>query len=184
MGCNFYLSSNNNKLSSTDLSAHSINNTVYVSKEKITQIVVTCAGYALNKNIADAKPVITTEGVEIKSYEWYDNSGNKLTSGTFAADTQYRLEVFLDVKDDYTAEGLEKSSVTVMGKTPSYFDNPLENPSQGDMRIYDYPAMLSDNSGASITITYDANGGTGTMAPSIMVPGNWTTGLKKCVNMV
>ena len=171
VGCNFYLSSNN-KLSSTDLSAYSINNTVYVSKEKITQIVVTCAGYALNKNIADAKPVITTEGVEIKSYEWYDNSGNKLTSGTFAADTQYRLEVFLDVKDDYTAEGLEKSSVTVMGKTPSYFDNPLENPSQGDMRIYDYPAMLSDNSGASITITYDANGGTGTMAPSVLTKEN------------
>ncbi|MBO5179325.1 MAG: hypothetical protein J6B87_03165, partial [Clostridia bacterium] len=127
--------------------------------QPITAIDVTCPGYIIGGNIANAVPTTATQGVTITYYEWQENdNGSKLESGTFAADTQYRLAVYLKVNDGYTAENLEKANVKIDGKETSHFTNPcLGNDAQiGDMKIYHYPDMLSQK----YTVTYDLNGGT------------------------
>ena len=119
--------------------------TIPEQDQPITAIVVSCSGYVVGGNIAEAVPTTSSTGVTIASYEWQDNNGTKLTSGTFAADTQYRLRVFLNVADGYTANSLEKANVKINGTETTYFTNPCAgvDAQYGDMMIYHYPARLT-----------------------------------------
>ena len=73
-------------------------------------------GYVLGGSIADAVPTTATDGITISAYEWQDDSKTALTDGTFAADTQYRLQVFLKVEEGYTADSLEEANVKIDGE--------------------------------------------------------------------
>ena len=149
--------------------------------QPITAIVISCSGYVVGGNIAEAVPTTSSTGVTIASYEWQDNNGTKLTSGTFAADAQYRLRVFLNVADGYTANSLEKANVKINGTETTYFTNPCigVDAQYGDMMIYHYPARLTAPQPTEYMVSYNANGGSGTMVGD-MVEENGKFTLKNC----
>ena len=119
----------------------------------VTSVSVTCPGYKLGGNIADAVPTTTTAGVTISNYEWLDNNGNKLTGGTFAADTQYRVSVYLKAKDGYSIAGLTKANAKFNGKETTYFYNPTSGDASrlGQAQLYHYPDTLSVPVSAYVT---------------------------------
>ena len=149
--------------------------------QPITAIVISCSGYVVGGNIVEAVPTTSSTGVTIASYEWQDNNGTKLTSGTFAADAQYRLRVFLNVADGYTANSLEKANVKINGTETTYFTNPCigVDAQYGDMMIYHYPARLTAPQPTEYMVSYNANGGSGTMVGD-MVEENGKFTLKNC----
>jgi len=124
--------------------------------QPITEINVTTSGYEVDGNIASSEITTTTEGVTIASYEWQDNEGNKLESGSFEANTQYRLQVYLNINDGYKADELVKTNVKIDGTETTYFTNPCNGveAEKGDMKIYHYPSQLPEEYSITL-IAYD-----------------------------
>ena len=166
---------------SSNMTAQAVWENIPQQDQPITAIVISCSGYVVGGNIAEAVPTTSSTGVTIASYEWQDNNGTKLTSGTFAADTQYRLRVFLNVADGYTANSLEKANVKINGTETTYFTNPCTgvDAQYGDMMIYHYPARLTAPQPTEYMVSYNANGGSGTMVGD-MVEENGKFTLENC----
>ena len=166
---------------SSNMTAQAVWENIPQQDQPITAVDISCSGYVVGGNIADAVPATSSAGVAIASYEWQDNNGTKLTSGTFAADTQYRLKVFLNVTDGYTANSLEKANVKINGTETTYITNPCVgvDAQYGDMMIYHYPARLTVPQPNEYMVSYNANGGSGTMVGDV-VAENGTFTLEKC----
>ena len=132
-------------VSGSDLTETTEELTVEEELLSITAIDLSCPGYVLGGSIADAVPTTATDGITISAYEWQDDSETALTDGTFAADTQYRLQVFVKVEDGYTADSLEEANVKIDGEEAAYFTNPCtgEDALKGDMEIIHEPAKLA-----------------------------------------
>ena len=166
---------------SSDRTAQAVWEDIPQQDQPVTGIDISCPGYVVSGSIANAVPTTSSAGVSIASYQWQDNNGTQLTSGTFAADTQYRLQVFLNVADGYTADNLLKSNVKINGIETTYFTNPCAgiDAQQGDMKVYHYPARLSSPQPNEYMVSYQANGGSGTMTGD-MVEENGKFTLENC----
>ncbi|MBQ3534415.1 MAG: InlB B-repeat-containing protein [Clostridia bacterium] len=166
---------------SSNMTAQAVWENIPQQDQPITAVDISCSGYVVGGNIAEAAPATSSTGVAIASYEWQDNDGTKLTSGTFAADTQYRLKVFLNVTDGYTANSLEKANVKINGAETTYITNPCVgvDAQHGDIMIYHYPARLTAPQPNEYMVSYNANGGSGTMTGDV-VEENGTFTLENC----
>ncbi len=129
------------------------------NKTNVNSVEIVCSGYELGLNIADAVPVTETAGVIISGYNWFDEDGNLLSEGTFEADTQYRVLVYLKAAKGYTLEALEQANVTFDGTNTTYFTNPCYGVDAeiGQAKIYHYPAELVKEK-VFHTVSFEMNG--------------------------
>ena len=98
-------------------------------------------------------------------YSWYDfDAGTEMTAlDTFVAGTQYQVRIHFTANTGYE---IESASYTING-TPNYasFDTAEQ---RGMNFVATAPAVTT------YTVTYDANGGTGSMADATGVSGEYT----------
>ena len=98
-------------------------------------------------------------------YAWYDfDAGTEMTAlDTFVAGTQYQVRIHFTANTGYE---IESASYTING-TPNYasFDTAEQ---RGMNFVATAPAVTT------YTVTYDANGGTGSMADATGVSGEYT----------
>ena len=110
-----------------------------VTKE-ITELPITVTGYALGAKVGDIKAStdqmrVTINKVTIKQRNASGGWDDLASDATIQANTQYAVEIFVNVKPEYTCTGLTKDKVTVNGKEASVFENPSTQ-SGGDMRVF------------------------------------------------
>ena len=94
---------------------------------KVTTLPITVTGYKADAKIADAAVTTTEPGIKLSYFQFMEkDSAGAWTSapltGTFKADTEYRVEVYFNklLGCDYT--GLKKENVTVNGVEADAFE--------------------------------------------------------------
>ena len=94
---------------------------------KVTTLPITVTGYKADAKIADAVVTTTEPGIKLSYFQFMEkDSAGAWTSapltGTFKADTEYRVEVYFNklLGCDYT--GLKKENVTVNGVEADAFE--------------------------------------------------------------
>ena len=97
------------------------------SETNVTTLPITVTGYKAGAKVADAKVTTTEPGIKLSYFRFMEkNSAGDWTSapltGTFKADTEYRVEVYFNklLGCDYT--GLKKENVTVNGVEADAFE--------------------------------------------------------------
>ena len=97
------------------------------SETNVTTLPITVTGYKAGANVADAKVTTTEPGIKLALFRFMEkDSAGKWTevplTGTFKADTEYRVEVYFNklLGCDYT--GLKKENVTVNGVEADAFE--------------------------------------------------------------
>ena len=94
---------------------------------KVTTLPITVTGYKADAKIADAAVTTTEPGIKLSYFRFMekDSAGDWTSApltGTFKADTEYRVEVYFNklLGCDYT--GLKKENVTVNGVEADAFE--------------------------------------------------------------
>ena len=94
---------------------------------KVTTLPITVTGYKAGANVKDARVTTTEPGIDLSYFRFMEkNSAGDWTSapltGTFKADTEYRVEAYFNklLGCDYT--GLKKENVTVNGVEADAFE--------------------------------------------------------------
>ena len=94
---------------------------------KVTTLPLTMTGYKADAKIADAAVTTTEPGIKLSYFQFMekDSAGDWTSApltGTFKADTEYRVEVYFNklLGCDYT--GLKKENVTVNGVEADAFE--------------------------------------------------------------
>jgi hypothetical protein len=94
---------------------------------KVTTLPITVTGYKADAKIADAAVTTTEPGIKLSYFQFMekDSAGDWTSApltGTFKADTEYRVEVYFNklLGCDYT--GLKKENVTVNGVEADAFE--------------------------------------------------------------
>ena len=94
---------------------------------KVTTLPITVTGYKADAKIADAAVTTTEPGIKLSYFQFMENDSAGAwtpasTTGTFKADTEYRVEVYFNklLGCDYT--GLKKENVTVNGVEADAFE--------------------------------------------------------------
>ena len=97
------------------------------NETKVTTLPITVTGYKADAKIADATVTTTEPGIKLSYFQFMEKgSAGDWTSapltGTFKADTEYRVEVYFNklLGCDYT--GLKKENVTVNGVEADAFE--------------------------------------------------------------
>ena len=97
------------------------------SETKVTTLPITVTGYKAGANVADAKVTTTEPGIKLSYFQFMekDSAGDWTSApltGTFKADTEYRVEAYFNklLGCDYT--GLKKENVTVNGVEADAFE--------------------------------------------------------------
>ena len=97
------------------------------NETKVTSLPITVTGYKAGANVADAKVTTTEPGIKLSYFQFMekDSAGDWTSApltGTFKADTEYRVEVYFNklLGCDYT--GLKKENVTVNGVEADAFE--------------------------------------------------------------
>ena len=97
------------------------------SETKVTTLPITVTGYKADAKIADAAVTTTEPGIKLSYFRFMEkDSAGEWTSapltGTFKADTEYRVEAYFNklLGCDYT--GLKKENVTVNGVEADAFE--------------------------------------------------------------
>ena len=97
------------------------------SETKVTTLPITVTGYKAGANVADATVTTTEPGIKLSYFQFMekDSAGDWTSApltGTFKADTEYRVEVYFNklLGCDYT--GLKKENVTVNGVEADAFE--------------------------------------------------------------
>ena len=97
------------------------------SETNVTTLPITVTGYKAGAKVADAAVTTTEPGIKLSYFRFMEkNSAGDWTSapltGTFKADTEYRVEVYFNklLGCDYT--GLKKENVTVNGVEADAFE--------------------------------------------------------------
>ena len=97
------------------------------SETKVTTLPITVTGYKADAKIADAAVTTTEPGIKLSYFQFMekDSAGDWTSApltGTFKADTEYRVEVYFNklLGCDYT--GLKKENVTVNGVEADAFE--------------------------------------------------------------
>ena len=93
----------------------------------VTALPITVTGYKAGAKVADAKVTTTEPGIKLSYFQFMekDSAGDWTSApltGTFKADTEYRVEVYFNklLGCDYT--GLKKENVTVNGVEADAFE--------------------------------------------------------------
>lgn len=93
----------------------------------VTTLPITVTGYKAGAKVADAKVTTTEPGIKLSHFQFMekDSAGDWTSApltGTFKADTEYRVEVYFNklLGCDYT--GLKKENVTVNGVEADAFE--------------------------------------------------------------
>lgn len=97
------------------------------NETKVTTLPITVTGYKAGAKIADATVTTTEPGIKLSYFQFMekDSAGDWTSApltGTFKADTEYRVEVYFNklLGCDYT--GLKKENVTVNGVEADAFE--------------------------------------------------------------
>ena len=97
------------------------------SETNVTTLPITVTGYKADAKIADAAVTTTEPGIKLSYFQFMekDSAGDWTSApltGTFKADTEYRVEVYFNklLGCDYT--GLKKENVTVNGVEADAFE--------------------------------------------------------------
>ena len=97
------------------------------NETKVTTLPITVTGYKADAKIADAAVTTTEPGIKLSYFQFMekDSAGDWTSApltGTFEADTEYRVEVYFNklLGCDYT--GLKKENVTVNGVEADAFE--------------------------------------------------------------
>lgn len=97
------------------------------NETKVTTLPITVTGYKADAKIADAAVTTTEPGIKLSYFQFMEkDSAGEWTSapltGTFKADTEYRVEAYFNklLGCDYT--GLKKENVTVNGVEADAFE--------------------------------------------------------------
>ena len=97
------------------------------NETKVTTLPITVTGYKADAKIADAAVTTTEPGIKLSYFHFMekDSAGDWTSApltGTFKADTEYRVEVYFNklLGCDYT--GLKKENVTVNGVEADAFE--------------------------------------------------------------
>ena len=97
------------------------------NETKVTTLPITVTGYKADAKIADAAVTTTEPGIKLSYFQFMekDSAGDWTSApltGTFKADTEYRVEVYFNklLGCDYT--GLKKENVTVNGVEADAFE--------------------------------------------------------------
>lgn len=103
------------------------NTYIPASETKVTSLPITVTGYKAGANVKDARVTTTEPGIDLSYFRFMEkNSDGTWTpaplTGTFKADTEYRVEVYFNklLGCDYT--GLKKENVTVNGVEADAFE--------------------------------------------------------------
>ena len=137
----------------------------------------TLNGYELGKKVVDVKPVISTSGVTWNGENeycgayvvWqgeYENTPSLIpadSTAAFAADTQYWLSVSFKAVDGYdisdlamAIENIKLNGVAAVGSSANMKDGSI----QADFKLN----KLTESTPTEYTISFDVNGGNGTIA--------------------
>lgn len=97
------------------------------SETNVTTLPITVTGYKAGAKVADAAVTTTEPGIELSYFRFMEkNSAGDWTSapptGTFKADTEYRVEVYFNKIPGCNYAGLEKENVTVNGVEADIFE--------------------------------------------------------------
>lgn len=97
------------------------------NETKVTSLPITVTGYKADAKVADATVTTTEPGIKLSYFQFMekDSAGDWTSApltGTFKADTEYRVEVYFNklLGCDYT--GLKKENVTVNGVEADAFE--------------------------------------------------------------
>ena len=141
----------------------------------VDAVVFTLSGYELGEKVVDVKPVISTSGViwdgenEYRgAYAvWqgeYDNIPSLIpadSTAAFAADTQYWLSVSFKADDGYDISALTIENIKLNGVAAAGISKTTEDGSiQADFKLN----KLTESTPTEYTISFDVNGGNGTIA--------------------
>ena len=90
------------------------------SETKVTTLPITVTGYKADAKIADAAVTTTEPGIKLSYIQFMekDSAGDWTSApltGTFKADTEYRVEVYFNKLRGCDYTGLKKENVTVNG---------------------------------------------------------------------
>ena len=144
-------------------------------KTAVTEVNFTLNGYELGKKVVDVKPVISTSGViwdgeneYCGAYAvWqgeYDNIPSLIpadSTAAFAADTQYWLSVSFKADDGYDISALTIGNIKLNGVAAAGISKTTEDGSiQADFKLN----KLTESTPTEYTISFDVNGGNGTIA--------------------
>ena len=110
------------------------------NETKVTSLPITVTGYKADAKVADATVTTTEPGIKLSYFQFMEKeSAGDWTSapltGTFKADTEYRVEVYFNklLGCDYT--GLTGDSVTVNGVTAHAFETTWSGSHNEDYRV-------------------------------------------------
>ena len=141
----------------------------------IDAVDFTLNGYELGKKVVDVKPVISTSGVTWNGENeycgayavWqgeYENTPSLIpadSTATFAADTQYWLSVSCKVDDSYDISALTIENIKLNGVAAAGIGVNMKDGSiQADFKLN----KLTESTPTEYTISFDVNGGNGTIA--------------------
>ncbi len=141
----------------------------------IDAVDFTLNGYELGKKVVDVKPVISTSGVTWNGENeycgayavWqgeYENTPSLIpadSTAAFAADTQYWLSVSCKVDDSYDISALTIENIKLNGVAAAGIGVNIKDGSiQADFKLN----KLTESTPTEYTISFDVNGGNGTIA--------------------
>lgn len=106
----------------------------------VTALPITVTGYKAGAKVADAKVTTTEPGIKLTYFRFMEkNSDGTWTAAslteTFKANTDYKVEVYLNGIPGCDYNGLEKENVTVNGVGADDFDSPWSGTPAADMRV-------------------------------------------------
>ena len=141
----------------------------------VDAVVFTLSGYELGKKVVEVELATSTNGVTWDGENKYDgayavwqgeyeNTPSLIpadSTATFAADTQYWLSVSLKAVDGYDISKLKKENIRLNGVAADGFSaNMKDGWIHADFKLN----KLTESSPTEYTISFDVNGGNGTIA--------------------
>ena len=141
----------------------------------VDAVVFTLSGYELGKKVVEVELATSTNGVTWDGENKYDgayavwqgeyeNTPSLIpadSTAAFAADTQYWLSVSLKAVDGYDISKLKKENIRLNGVAADGFSaNMKDGRIHADFKLN----KLTESSPTEYTISFDVNGGNGTIA--------------------
>ena len=111
------------------------------NETKVTSLPITVTGYKAGAKVADAKVTTTEPGIKLTYFRFMEkNSDGTWTAAslteTFKANTDYKVEVYLNGIPGCDYNGLEKENVTVNGVEADAFETTWDDsPKNEDYRV-------------------------------------------------
>ena len=107
---------------------------------KVTTLPITVTGYKAGANVADAKVTTTEPGIDLSYFRFMEKNPAGAwtpasTTGTFKADTEYRIEVYFNKVTGCNYDELKKENVTVNGVEADTFETTWSGSNNEDYQV-------------------------------------------------